>query len=184
VKPVTALSGGERRRLALALVVASGANVLLLDEPTNHLDIESREALEAALEAFPGTVLVVSHDRALVDAVATRTLAIEDGTIRAYDGGWAEYADRRAERERAETPLPPARANAKAPRKPPPVHETGGLAPLEREIEAQERLLAALEADLAADWANADKVAAHRRAREELSALVARWEALVDEVAL
>ena len=185
VKPVTALSGGERRRLALALVVASGANVLLLDEPTNHLDVESREALEAALEAFPGTVLVVSHDRALVDAVATRTLAIEDGTIRAYDGGWAEYADRRAERERAETPLRPVRVNAKASRKPPPVpRETGGLAPLEREIEAQERLLAALEADLAADWANADKVAAHRRAREELSALVARWEALVDEVAL
>ncbi len=69
-KPVTALSGGERRRLALALVVASGANFLVLDEPTNHLDLESREALEAALEAFPGTVLLVSHDRALIDAVA------------------------------------------------------------------------------------------------------------------
>ena len=64
------LSGGERRRLALALVVASGANFLVLDEPTNHLDLESREALEAALEAFPGTVLLVSHDRALLDAVA------------------------------------------------------------------------------------------------------------------
>src|SRR5213592_3623153 len=70
-KAVTALSGGERRRLALALVVASGANFLVLDEPTNHLDLESREALEAALDAFPGTVLLVSHDRALLDAVAT-----------------------------------------------------------------------------------------------------------------
>jgi ATP-binding cassette subfamily F protein 3 len=77
-KPVSALSGGERRRLALALVVASGANFLLLDEPTNHLDLESREALEAALEAFPGTILLVSHDRALLDAIAHRTLAIED----------------------------------------------------------------------------------------------------------
>ena len=66
-RPVAALSGGERRRLALALVVASGANLLLLDEPTNHLDLESREALEAALDAFPGTVLLVSHDRALLD---------------------------------------------------------------------------------------------------------------------
>src|SRR5881409_21730 len=95
-RPVVALSGGERRRLALALVVASGANLLVLDEPTNHLDLESREALEAALEAFPGTVLLVSHDRALLDAVAERTLAIEDAAIRAYDGGWAELVARRA----------------------------------------------------------------------------------------
>ena len=73
------LSGGERRRLALAIVVASGANFLILDEPTNHLDLESREALELALENFPATVLLVSHDRALLDAVAERTLAIEDG---------------------------------------------------------------------------------------------------------
>src|SRR5205814_5449558 len=100
-KPVSVLSGGERRRLALACVVASGANFLVLDEPTNHLDLESREALEAALEAFPGTVLLVSHDRALLDAVAERTLAIEDGTIRAYDGGWAELVARREERSRA-----------------------------------------------------------------------------------
>src|SRR6266850_605458 len=96
-KPVIALSGGERRRLALALVVASGANFLVVDEPTNHLDLESREALEAALEAFPGTVLLVSHDRALLDAVAERTLAIEDGGLRSYDGGWAEMLRTRAE---------------------------------------------------------------------------------------
>src|SRR3954452_19644422 len=89
--PVTSLSGGERRRLALAALVASGANFLVLDEPTNHLDLESREALEAALEAFPGTVLLVSHDRALLDAAAERTLAVEEGTIRSYDGGWADY---------------------------------------------------------------------------------------------
>src|SRR5207253_1717053 len=69
-KPVSVLSGGERRRLALAVTVASGANFLVLDEPTNHLDLESREALEAALDAFPGTVLLVSHDRALLDAIA------------------------------------------------------------------------------------------------------------------
>src|SRR5205085_7540590 len=89
-KPVVALSGGERRRLALAVVVASGANFLVLDEPTNHLDLESREALEAALEAFPGTVLLVSHDRALLDAVAERTLAIEDRALNSYAGGWAD----------------------------------------------------------------------------------------------
>src|SRR5207248_1775906 len=88
-KPVALLSGGERRRLALAVVVASGANFLVLDEPTNHLDLESREALEVALEAFPGTVLLVSHDRALLDAVAERTLAIDGRELHSYDGGWA-----------------------------------------------------------------------------------------------
>ena len=78
-------SGALGRRAAappLALVVASGANFLVLDEPTNHLDLESREALEAALEAFPGTVLLVSHDRALLDAVARApSLVVEDGAL-------------------------------------------------------------------------------------------------------
>src|SRR6185437_2621455 len=104
-KPVVALSGGERRRLALALVVASGANFLVVDEPTNHLDLESREALEEALEAFPGTVLLVSHDRALLDAVAQRTLAIEDQQLNSYDGGWADYVRTRNARIAPE-PIP------------------------------------------------------------------------------
>ncbi|MGI8594448.1 MAG: ABC-F family ATP-binding cassette domain-containing protein [Solirubrobacteraceae bacterium] len=90
-KPLGALSGGERRRLALAVLVASEANVLILDEPTNHLDLHAREALEAALQAFGGSVLLVSHDRALLDAVGTRTVAVQDGTLRNYVGGWAEY---------------------------------------------------------------------------------------------
>ena len=85
-KPVSALSGGERRRLALALVVASGANFLVLDEPTNHLDLESRESLEDALAAFPGTVLLVTHDRALLDAVSARVIAIEDHANRVLPG--------------------------------------------------------------------------------------------------
>ncbi len=75
-KPLDGLSGGERRRLSLAVLVQSGANVLILDEPTNHLDIESREALEDALRAFAGAILLVSHDRALLDAVGTRTVAV------------------------------------------------------------------------------------------------------------
>ena len=70
-KPLDGLSGGERRRLSLAVLVASGANVLILDEPTNHLDLESREALEDALKDFQGSLLLVSHDRALLDAVGT-----------------------------------------------------------------------------------------------------------------
>jgi ATP-binding cassette subfamily F protein 3 len=97
-KPLSGLSGGERRRLSLAVLVQSGANVLILDEPTNHLDIESREALEDALRSFPGAILLVSHDRALLDAVGTRTIAVEDGSLRSYVGGWPEYVRVREER--------------------------------------------------------------------------------------
>src|SRR6266542_4960116 len=106
-KSVSVLSGGERRRLALAHVVASGANFLVLDEPTNHLDLESRESLEAALEAFPGTVLLVSHDRALLDAVSGRLLAIEEGRLVSYAGGWAEYQRRADPVPEAKSPGPP-----------------------------------------------------------------------------
>src|SRR6267378_3691952 len=113
-KPVAALSGGERRRLALAIVVASGANLLVLDEPTNHLDLESRESLEAALEAFPGTVLLVSHDRALLDAIAERTLAIEDRELHSYEGGWAEMLRRRDERARHAAAPPEPKPEKKA----------------------------------------------------------------------
>ncbi len=97
-KPLAVLSGGERRRLSLAILVGSGANVLVLDEPTNHLDLASREALEQALTAFPGAVLLVSHDRALLDAVGSRTVALEDAGLRNYAGGWAEYMRARAGR--------------------------------------------------------------------------------------
>jgi ATP-binding cassette, subfamily F, member 3 len=181
-KQVKALSGGERRRLGLAALVASGANFLVLDEPTNHLDLESRESLEAALEAFPGTLLLVSHDRALLDAVAHRTAAIEDGRLRLYEGGWADYVARRAERDE-----PPAARKERAPRKSsPPAKPPKRRAPLqeiEASITAKEAEIAALEAKLAEDWADLGAVDAHRRARHELQQLLARWEALFDEVA-
>jgi ATP-binding cassette, subfamily F, member 3 len=189
-KAVTVLSGGERRRLALAAVVASGANFLVLDEPTNHLDLESREALEDALRAFPGTVLLVSHDRALLDAVAQRTLAIEEHRLNAYDGGWADYVRRRDERlassrdmsegqspGRVRKEQPPAPAASPAPRKPRRPRE---LDRIEAEIETKERAVAELERKLADDWANVDAVTAYRRAREELEALFERWESLVE----
>src|SRR3954447_16488280 len=107
-KPLEGLSGGERRRLTPALLVASDANVLILDEPTNHLDLESREALEDALQSFPGSLLLVSHDRALLDAVGSRTVAVEDHTLRSYVGGWPEYSRVREERKAAGIqPAPP-----------------------------------------------------------------------------
>jgi ATP-binding cassette, subfamily F, member 3 len=181
-KQVSLLSGGERRRLTLALVVASGANFLLLDEPTNHLDLESREALEAALDAFPGTILLVSHDRALLDAIAERTLALDDGTIRAYEGGWAEYVRRRDERALPAAVAPEPRARKPKPARPAKASPTP-LERIESRIHEQEQVIASLEARLAEDWADADAVAAHRRARDELRGLMSEWERLVDEVA-
>ena len=177
-KPVTALSGGERRRLALALVVASGANLLVLDEPTNHLDLESREALEGALDAFPGTVLLVSHDRALLDAIAHRLLAIEERTVRSSDGGWAEYARRRA--ERVEPKSAPARVQQERPRRAA-ADRPSELELLESEISRQEEAVAELERLLADDWSNVETLAAHRRARDDLQELLARWERLFEE---
>jgi ABC-type Mn2+/Zn2+ transport system ATPase subunit len=103
-RKVSVLSGGERRRLSLARLVASGANFLVLDEPTNHLDVESREALEDAIEAYDGTVLFVSHDRALIDAVATHTLALEDQALTLRIG---DYNDFMAAKEQAAAPPPP-----------------------------------------------------------------------------
>ena len=105
-KPLEGLSGGERRRLSLAILMngtPKPPNVLILDEPTNHLDIESREALEDALQAFEGAVLLVSHDRALLDAVGTRTIAIEDRALRSFLGGWPEYVRHREERRTADS---------------------------------------------------------------------------------
>src|SRR4051812_22880205 len=180
-KPVTALSGGERRRLALALVVASGANFLVLDEPTNHLDLESREALEAALDAFPGTVLLVSHDRALLDAVAPRLLAIEQQTVRSYEGGWAEYVQTQAEEAAPAEEAPPRRE--KQPKKAPPPPKKKGPTRLDRieaEIATREAKVAELERQLAEDWSDVDTVAAHRRVRDELQALLTEWEELFE----
>jgi ATP-binding cassette, subfamily F, member 3 len=175
-KPVVALSGGERRRLALALVVASGANFLVVDEPTNHLDLESREALEAALEAFPGTVLLVSHDRALLDAVAQRTLAIEHRQLNSYEGGWADYVREREARASAAppevAPKPAKPRKQRPPRKPAPSE----LERIEAQIAQRESIVADLERRLAEDWNDVETLAAHRQARDELQALLQRWE--------
>ena len=197
-KPLDGLSGGERRRLSLAILVHSGANVLILDEPTNHLDLESREALEAALQGFQGAVLLISHDRALLDAVGTRTVAVEDGTLHSYVGGWPEYVRVRAERAEAERsakrskPAPPPPDPAPA-RTPAPAANGGGGAPpsknarrraerLEADIEAAEAELQRLEDELGDPGAWNDPRTAqkstrrHAEAKRRLEELYAQWE--------
>jgi ATP-binding cassette subfamily F protein 3 len=182
-KPLAGLSGGERRRLTLAILVAGDANVLILDEPTNHLDLESREALEDALSAFDGTVLLVSHDRALLDAVGRRTLAVEDGQLQSYDGGWADYLRLREARKAADSPR--SRRGAKDGRRregqaPKPATSKNArrrIAELEREIEAAETALATLEDELAdpGAWAtpqrSADSTRRHAKAKKKIETL-------------
>jgi ATP-binding cassette subfamily F protein uup len=109
--PVRSLSGGEKARLLLARIMARESNLLILDEPTNDLDVETLDLLQDILGDYPGTVLLVSHDRDFIDRVATTTVALEgQGRATAYPGGWSDYAAQRgvaaAERDaRPNTPV-------------------------------------------------------------------------------
>ncbi len=154
-RPAT-LSGGERARVALAIMMLSGANFLIFDEPTNHLDVESIEAIEDAIESFEGTVLLVSHDRALLRALTTRTWVLHEGRIADFPGGFDEWEVAAAERGHA------ARVAAREEQAVRTVQERrraagGGGQPTRtrpetaarREVEAAERLVAEREAALA-----------------------------------
>jgi ATP-binding cassette subfamily F protein 3 len=113
-KPIRALSGGERGRVALAKLMLQGANLLLLDEPTNHLDIPSQEVLQEALNQYPGTILLISHDRYLINALASQVWVIEKGTqeMEIYTEGYDEYLDvrkqRSLEKKAARKPISPS----------------------------------------------------------------------------
>jgi ATP-binding cassette, subfamily F, member 3 len=193
-KPLDGLSGGERRRLSLAILVASDSNVLILDEPTNHLDLDAREALEDALQAFQGALLLVSHDRALLDAVGSRTVAFEDGHLRSYQGGWAEYARVREERRDAEAQAKQERREAEKPKRGEPAKHARQArsgpsknairraGELERDVERAEASLAALEDELAdpAMWSSPTRreraAKRHAEAKRAVEAAYAAWE--------
>jgi ATP-binding cassette subfamily F protein 3 len=144
-KPISALSGGERSRLALARLTLERANLLVLDEPTNHLDIASREALEEVLAGFEGTILFVSHDRYFIDRLATRLWVIENGYLRTYLGNYSDYLHQ-LEREQARSSWP---AEAASERRPDQSSRPGGsnrdLRRLKQEVAAVERQISCLE---------------------------------------
>ena len=189
-KPLEVLSGGERRRLSLAILFAGEPhppNLLILDEPTNHLDLESREALEAALNEFSGSLLLVSHDRALLDAVGKRTVAVEDTTLHSYLGGWPEYVRAREERARQEAVKPGrAKPQTRSARTPPQSTNSKEQQRLEREIEAAEASLKALEEQLSdpVAWSTPERTAQatarHDEAKRAVDELYERWERLAD----
>ena len=139
--PAKDLSGGEKARLLMGLAAFDGPNLFILDEPTNHLDIDSREALVHALNDFPGAVILISHDRHLIEATADRLWLVRDGSVRAYDGDMADYrqevtgvaADRREKRE--------ADKASKADRRRDAAQRRQALEPLAKQIRATESLM-------------------------------------------
>ncbi len=148
-KAVGLLSGGERARLALAKLALQGTNFLLLDEPTNHLDIPSQEALQAVLAAYPGTILLVSHDRYLVQALATQIWYLEQGRLQVFAGSYEAFMAQHASQSAhaAEEKGSPRATATRAGRSPAP-RQRSGLSKNERR--KLERRLATLEARIAA----------------------------------
>ncbi len=193
-KRVGVLSGGERSRLAFAKMLLRPANLLLLDEPTNHLDIPSQEVLEQALLDYPGAIVLASHDRYLIDRIATKVVVVGSGGIQVHLGNYTEYRERALTREReaSETALVAARVQ-KRERSPARAREEGAAArkrvsDLEAEIARLEVEVAELELrladpDLYADHRQAQaSVARHQECAQQLRLLLSEWEHAAAEV--
>ena len=201
---IAGLSGGEKGRLTLAVVMKQRHNLLLLDEPTNHLDLDSREALEESLEDFPGSIVFVSHDRAFIDRLATRVLDLRSGRAMLYDGNYSETAAARAERRTragADTaaipgPGPAVPLPSKAPtrsRRPVSEREKDAarrkrrIEALEEKIAACERQIEAIDTRLWEEGLDLGPVESHRLAtekagrRQELEKLVEDWAKLSEQ---
>ncbi|GAC1451844.1 MAG: ATP-binding cassette domain-containing protein [Steroidobacteraceae bacterium] len=199
--PVSMLSGGERNRLLLARLFAQPANLVMLDEPTNDLDIESLELLEARLQDYQGTLLLVSHDRRFLDNVVTQTLVAEgNGLWREYPGGYSDYLQ-----QRSQTPTGRAAAAGQAAARPAPRAPAADAAPVkartrlrfkeERELAALPAEIEALEREQAGLTARMSEPGYHRLGGEQLRgdrkrlaqleelllAKFARWEALEEQ---
>jgi ATP-binding cassette subfamily F protein 3 len=202
---ISGLSGGEKGRLTLAVVMRQRHNLLVLDEPTNHLDLDSREALEESLEEFPGSIVFVSHDRAFIDRLATRVLDLRAGRARLYDGNYTDTAEAREERRRkpeadAATVVSPESSVLGSPRPAVrgrrPASEQGKEAArrkrriesLEEKIATCEKQIEAIETRLWEEGLDLGPVESHRLAtekaarREELEKLVEDWAKLSEEV--
>ena len=183
-KPVEALSGGERGRLALAILALDGANFLLLDEPTNHLDLPAQEVLQEILQRFPGTILLVSHDRFLVDRLATQIWELREGKLVIFKGSYRKFVLQHAVpnaqiRQVILSPRPMARDNSKETRKMQQV-----LSRLENRIQQQESSMQQLSKALqrAGKDQPHEKVRdislQYARAQEEMEELIDEWEIL------
>jgi len=194
LKKTQALSGGERSRVALALLSLMEGNLLLLDEPTNHLDLASQEILEQALVDYDGTILLVSHDRALLETVTTQVWWIERGRLTVHTLGYAEFRRRAmAAREASERlgrqsqPEKPAVRSPSALRKNHPTQARRALDTLEEQIEGTEERLAQIEQALlqASASGKGDRIAAlgkeHAQLRRSLEQAYDAWRVAITQ---
>jgi ATP-binding cassette subfamily F protein 3 len=180
--PVEHFSGGEKARLALALIVWQRPNLLLLDEPTNHLDLETREALTVALAQFEGTLVLVSHDRHLLRATTEQLLVVRDGRVEPFDGDLDDYRDALLQKEidlpKAAKPAAPQPAAAKPPRS---KNQQSRIKRLEEQMAKLSAKKAALEAELGdpAVYQDPEKVRAvlvdQAYVAKELESLETEW---------
>jgi len=207
-KKIAVLSGGEKARVALAKMLVRPAALLCLDEPTNHLDLASREVLEGALAAFPGTIVFISHDRYFINRIATEIVQIGRGALVTYRGSYDDYLDSKARAATAPVAAPaapprpaPARPRPAAPAQPPHASRRGSsrrseqvtkdVRELRRRLEEVERQIHALEARLAelgqrlgdpALYTDGERVreatAERKRAEEQVTWLMREWEQL------
>ncbi|MBQ3135286.1 MAG: ABC-F family ATP-binding cassette domain-containing protein [Oscillospiraceae bacterium] len=188
-KQVSVLSGGERSRLRLCMLMDEKINFLILDEPTNHLDIASREWIEEAVEDYDGVLLFVSHDRYFIDRFATRIWELEDGVITDFRGDYRQYLAAKAKRGQTAEPAVPEVKEKKAdkPKRP------GGTKNLEKEVNAAERAVAKAEEQMfelteqieqaASDYLKLQELYEQREAlEEEILKLYGNWERLSAEL--
>jgi ATP-binding cassette subfamily F protein uup len=175
--PVADLSGGERRRLQLLRILLAQPNVLLLDEPTNDLDTDTLAALEDLLDSWPGTMVVVSHDRYLVERICDSTVALLDGRLAALPGGIEEYLARRSATTAPQAAKRAPKGDSRAARK--------EIARLERQIATLEKRESSLHDQLAENATNFEKVAALDAELRDVVATRQRaedeWLAMSDE---